>query len=81
MRVDLFKAGRRPWYMKLGLKLIRFRTGVYPVPQLTMSYRPDLFKKDFVGYIVRAMHGSGGWDKGHAEMFASFVSKLNTCIF
>lgn len=81
MRVDLFSEGQRPWYFTIGLKLIKMRTGVYPGPPLTISYRPDLFHKDFVGYIMRAMHGSGGWDKGHAEMFASFVSRLNTCNF
>ena len=81
MRIDMFKGGKRPWYMNLGLKLMRLRTGVFPGPPLTISYRPDLFKREFVGYIVRAMHGSGGWNKGHAEMFASFVSKLNACAF
>ena len=81
MRIDMFKGGKRPWFMSLGLKLMRWRTGVYPGPPLTISYRPDLFTREFVGYIVRAMHGSGGWDKGHAEMFASFVSKLNACVF
>ena len=81
MRVDLFHGGQRPWYMKVGLQLAKLRTGVYPGPPLTISYRPDLFHKDFVGYIMRAMHGSGGWDKGHAEMFATFVSKLNSCKF
>lgn len=67
--------------MSLGLKLARRRVGAFPGPPLTISYRPSLFKKEFVGYIVRAMHGSGGWDKGHAEMFAAFVSKLNSCTF
>ena len=47
----------------------------------TASYRPDLWHRDFVGYFLRSMHGSGGWDKGHAELFATFVSDLNTCHF
>ena len=81
MRVNLFNSGRRPLSMRLGLRLIKWRTGVYPGPILTISYRPDLFHKDFIGYIMRGMSGSGEWDKGHAEMFASFVSKLNSCRF
>lgn len=81
MRIDLFTGGRRPFYMKVGLQLIKWRTGVYPGPPLTLSYRPDFFQRDFVRYIQRGMHGSGGWDKGHAEMFASFVSDLNACKF
>jgi hypothetical protein len=81
MRIDMFTGGKRPWYMRLGLKLIKLRVGVYPGPPLTMSYRPDMFHKDFVGYLTRAMGGSGGWDKGHAEMFGTFVSHLNSCRF
>jgi len=81
MRIDLFRDGRRPWYMHLGLMLVKWRTGVYPGPPLTISYRPDLFTRQFAGYILRAMHGSGGWDKGHAELFGTFVSKLNSCHF
>lgn len=81
MRIDLLQSRHRPWYMSLGLSFARWRVGAFPGPPLTISYRPDFFKKEFVGYIVRAMHGSGGWDKGHAEMFASYVSKLNACRF
>ncbi len=81
MRIDIFQSPYRPWYMNLGLKLARWRVGAVPGPPLTISYKPKFFAKDFVGYIVRAMHGSGGWDKGHAELFAAFVSKLNACRF
>lgn len=81
MRIDLLHSKYRPWYMSLGLKFARWRVGAFPGPPLTISYRPSFFKKDFVGYIIRAMRGSGGWDKGHAEMFAAFVSKLNSCVF
>ena len=81
MRIDLLNSRHRPWYMELGLKFARWRVGAFPGPPLTISYRPDFFKKEFVGYITRSMHGSGGWDKGHAELFASFVSKLNACMF
>lgn len=81
MRIDLLHGGQRPWYMALGLRLAKLLTGTYPGPPLAISYRPHFFNKDFAGYIMRAMHGSGGWDKGHAEMFAAFVSQLNSCHF
>ena len=81
MRIDLMHSPYRPWYMRLGLALARWRVGVYPGPPMAMSYRPGLFTREMVGYITRGMHGSGGWDKGHAEMFASFVSGLNRCRF
>jgi hypothetical protein len=81
MRIDLFTGGRRPWYMGLGMTVMKWGTGIYPGPPLAVSYRPDLFHKDFIAYIMRTMHGSGGWDKGHGEMFGAFVSRLNSCSF
>jgi len=81
MRVDLLHSKNRPWYMSLGLAFIQWWVGAMPGPPLTISYNPGLFQRDFVGYIVRGMAGSGGWTKGEAELFASFVSKLNQCSF
>ena len=81
MRVDLTSGGRRPWHMRLGMALIRWRTGLYAGPPLALSYRPDLFHRSFIGYTLRGMHGAGGWNKGHAELFGTFVSHLNSCSF
>ena len=81
MRIDLVHGGKRPKRARIGLGLVKRYTGVYPAPPFTASYRPDLWHRDFVGYFLRSMHGSGGWDKGHAELFATFVSDLNTCHF
>ena len=81
MRIDLLHSEHRPWYMSLGLKIAKWRIGTFQGPPLTISYKPGLFQKDFVGYIIRAMAGSGGWSKGEAELFASFVSNLNQCHF
>lgn len=81
MRIDLTRGAHRPWYMAVGLRLVQWRVGVLPGPPLAISYRPGFFHRDFIGYILRAMHGSGGWDKGHAELFSAFVSSLNHCRF
>ena len=81
MRIDLFHGGQRPLPVRLGLELFKWRAGVYPGPPVAMTYRPDFFNKDLRGYIMRAMHGSGGWNKGEAELFAAFVSNLNSCNF
>jgi hypothetical protein len=81
MRVNLYQSKYRPWYMSLGLMFARWRVGALPGPPLTISYKPAFFQRDFISYIVRAMAGSGGWTKGEAELFASFVSKLNSCRF
>lgn len=81
MRVDLMHSPHRPWYVALGLRLAKWRVGVVPGPPLTISYRPSFFNADFRGYILRSMSGAGSWDRGHAEMFAAFVSSLNACHF
>jgi hypothetical protein len=81
MRINLMRSKHRPWYMHLGLNIARWRIGSFPGPPLTISYKPGFFHRDFISYIVRAMAGSGGWTKGEAELFASFVSKLNSCRF
>lgn len=81
MRIDLTRGGNRKWWMRLGLTLVRWRLGVVPAPPLTISYRPDLFDRDFVGYVLRAVSGQGPWNKGEAELFATFVSDLNSCHF
>ena len=81
MRVDLIRGGRRPWHMRIGMRIGRQVLGIYPGPPLAISYRPDLYHRDLLGYLLRGMRGSGGWEKGDAELFASFVSSLNSCHF
>lgn len=81
MRIDLFHGGCRTIPARLGLEAFKLRAGVYPEPVVTISYRPDLISKNLTGYILRGMHGSGGWSKGDAELFAAFVSSLNSCHF
>lgn len=81
MRIDLINGGERPKRIAFGLKLINRYTGVYPAPPFTATYLPRFWHRDFVGYFLRSMHGSGGWSKGEAEVFATFVSDLNSCHF
>jgi len=81
MRIDLVNGGRRPWYMALAMRLAKLRIGIYPGPPLAMTYRTNFMTRPFLGYILRGMHGAGGWTKGEAEMFSAFVSDLNTCHF
>jgi hypothetical protein len=81
VRVNLFRGGRRPWYFSVALRLMKARIGLYPGPPLAITYRPDLFARSLVGYVVRGASGLDGWDKGHAELFNTFVSQLNACRF
>lgn len=81
MRINLMTGGKRPLLAKLSMELFKWRAGVYAGPTVAITYRPDLLNQDLAGYILRGMHGSGGWTKGEAELFAAFVSHLNSCNF
>lgn len=81
MRLDLLSGGKRPWWLRLGFALARWRLGVIPGPTVFITYRPDLVSARFRGYLMRPMCGRGSWTRGEAELMAAFVSKLNTCHF
>jgi hypothetical protein len=73
--------GTRPWVMTQALKASRAALGVIPGPPVVLSWRRELLHPRFMDYILRGMHGSGGWSKGEAELFAAFVSDLDSCHF
>lgn len=81
MRLDLMSGGRRPWPLQIALRLITRHIGIVPGPIATISYRPELFGASLASYLLRGVSASGPWSKGEAELFAAFVSDLNTCHF
>ncbi len=81
MRLDLFDGGKRPWYLLAVMHIAKWRIGIFPGPPLAISYRPDLFPGYLIGYMQRPLNGFGSWSKGEAELFAAFVSRLNSCNF
>lgn len=81
MRIDLEHGGRRPWYLELVLAIAGRFIGIKPGPPLLMTYRPEFMGAELRGYILRGISRSGPWSKGEAELFAAFVSDLNTCHF
>ncbi|RMG91800.1 MAG: hypothetical protein D6706_17835 [Chloroflexi bacterium] len=81
MRINLIQSKRRSPGARVALALFKMRTGAYPGPVLALTYRPDLLNRDFRKYIARGMSGAGCWSRGEAELFAAFVSRLNSCHF
>ena len=61
MRIDLFRGGKRPFPARIALEIFKLRAGIYAGPQVALTYRPDLLTKDVRDYVLRGMHGSGGW--------------------
>ena len=81
MRIDLTTGGKRPWYVGLILKAMKLRMGIIPGPPLTLSYRPDMFPPKLRNLTLGSANPSRSWDAGQLEVFATFVSKLNSCNF
>ena len=81
MRIDLFQGGRRPLTARLILALFNLRAGIYPGPPLVLTYRPDFLTQDLNDYLFWGMYGLRGWRRGDVELFAAFVSSLNSCNF
>jgi hypothetical protein len=81
MRIDLEQSAHRPRTAKLGLAVMNRIVGIKPGPVLTFTYHPELFDPTLHGYWARGVRHQGSWSKGEAELFATFVSDLNTCRF
>jgi hypothetical protein len=81
MRIDLEHSERRPRSAKLGLAVMNRIVGIKPGPVLVLTYAPELFDPSLHGYWARGVSRTGPWTKGEAELFATFVSDLNTCHF
>jgi uncharacterized peroxidase-related enzyme len=78
MRLQILETGHRPLQKPL-LSLIKHLIGDIPGPILVMSYRRELFGKPFAACLQEGMRGMSAWSLGEVELFAAFVSKLNTC--
>jgi len=45
----------------------------------TVSYRPELFGRAFIEGLHELLRGPSDWTVGERELFASFVSRKNSC--
>ena len=81
MRLRILHDGHRP-RQRMALRMIRWTSGTAPDPVVaTMLYRPDLFGRAFSRFLVAVMRGPSEWSAGERELFAAFVSRLNSCPF
>ena len=79
MRLPILEEGLRP-LQKAQLRLVT-ALGLDPGPIVTVSYRRELFGRPFVACMSEGMRGSRHWSRGELELFAAFVSKLNSCAY
>ena len=47
----------------------------------TLFYRPEFFGLGYSGVTQEIMRGPSPWSVGERELFASFTSSLNQCVF
>ena len=81
MRIDIDKQGHRGPLLKAGLYIIRKYIGTVPGPMLFMSYDSAQIPRAMLSYIARSMTTHGAFTKPERELFAAFVSQLNSCSF
>lgn len=60
-------------------RIVSRAAGHKPGPILLASYRKDFFGNPFAPCLDQAMRGARHWTVGEVELFAAFVSRLNTC--
>jgi hypothetical protein len=67
---------------RLLLPVMSWKIGTR-VPDIvrTLIYRPKFFGQAFNGWIQAVMRGPSGWSVWERELFASFTSRCNACVF
>ena len=67
---------------KLILAAIRvFQRRRAPDILRTLFYRPDFLGRPVSEWTQAVMRGPSDWTVGERELFASFTSKINECVF
>jgi len=80
MRLERVKRGQG--IKRLLLPVMSWKIGSR-VPDIvrTLIYRPKIFGKGFNAWIQSVMRGPSGWSVWERELFASFTSRCNACVF
>ena len=66
---------------KAMLVLMRVMMGHAPGVVRTLRYRKEFFGAPFSQLTQQVMRGPSPWSAGEREIFATFVSRLNQCVF
>jgi hypothetical protein len=80
MRLERVRQGQG--IKRLLLPVMSWKIGTR-VPDIvrTLIYRPKIFGKGFNNWIQAVMRGPSGWSVWERELFASFTSRCNACVF
>jgi hypothetical protein len=79
MRLKVLKDGYRP-LQRWILNLMRMLSGGQVAGTiLVLSYRRELFGEHIAPCFREGMRQAREWSLGEIELFAAFVSRLNSC--
>lgn len=79
MRLPL-EQGLRP-LQKVALRVVKAMTGAASGPVLVASYNKPFFGNGWAPCMKRGMRGAAEWSVGEIELFAAFVSRINSCAY
>lgn len=66
---------------KLILGIFKLAFGDAPGPVLIASYNKPFFGNGWARCMKEGMRGASEWSVGEVELFAAFVSRLNSCAY
>jgi hypothetical protein len=79
VRLAILEKGLRP-SQKVLLRLFRALSGgLVPGPLLVLTYRRELCGKYLAACFQEGMREATEWTVSEVEIFAAFVSNLNSC--
>jgi len=64
---------------KIVLGVMKALLGDAPGPMMIASYNKRFFGNAWAACIKNGMRGATEWSVGEVELFAAFVSRLNSC--
>ncbi len=80
MRLESVRRGQGIKRLLFPIMGLRVRTRLPDVVR-TMMYRPELFGKSYSQWIQAVLRGPSSWSVWERELFASFTSSCNACVF
>jgi len=81
MRIDIEAEANRKWIAKCGLPILRKYIGMTPGPLLVLSCQPAFPNDQIMKYKAQGALPRCPFSSSECELFAAFVSKLNSCEF
>lgn len=81
LRLQKLRDGQS-WLRKLQFAIMPFTVGFPPNDVVrALAYRPGFFGRPFSALLQSVLRGLSPWTVAERELFASFVSSRNHCVF